>query len=382
MPYNLPKYNTSRFSIGPCVVYMGDFCTTGAACTPDTDVGAVNSGAALTTTREKTEIFQGFPKTLVDQFATQETAVLKFESIEWNLSNLSKALGAGTLDVGSDAIGSAATPAALSGSSTGPYTGTITIPSGKALVPGDVIIYDGAAVADGDDGDGALVAETGTVDYETGAVSVTFSAPPTGAVTAGGSLGELVCASGAVDTHIAFLKWPYVLPSSLTLTAQNAGGALVITDDGDGALEGDTGTPGTGENANAIEYETGRVNVTWSSVLALNSVVVAEYTGTEEETLSFGGEISFNEVAIKLVHATPKGMTVTVKIWKAQGSGAVEMTFGDDPHAFPMEFNAMVPFDPCLKLVLDWDGEVLVAGRQLFEIVITKASAACVSQCT
>lgn len=29
------------------------------------DVGGVNSGATLTTTREKTEVFQGFPKTLV-----------------------------------------------------------------------------------------------------------------------------------------------------------------------------------------------------------------------------------------------------------------------------------------------------------------------------
>lgn len=61
MPYNLPKYSAQNFSIGPCVVYMGNFCTTGAACVPDVDVGGINSGATLTTTREKTEIFLGFP---------------------------------------------------------------------------------------------------------------------------------------------------------------------------------------------------------------------------------------------------------------------------------------------------------------------------------
>jgi hypothetical protein len=100
------------------------------------------------------------------------------------------------------------------------------------------------------------------------------------------------------------------------------------------------------------------------------------------ETLSFGGEISFQEVAIKLVHQTPKGMTITVKIWKAQGSGAVEMNFGNDPHAFPMEFSGMVPFDPCLKQIVDWEGNLLVPGKQLFEVTITKAANTCASQCS
>lgn len=31
MPYNLPKYSANRFSIGPCVVYMGPFRTVGGA---------------------------------------------------------------------------------------------------------------------------------------------------------------------------------------------------------------------------------------------------------------------------------------------------------------------------------------------------------------
>ena len=96
MPYNLPSYDTTRFSIGPCLLYLG-----AAGATPSVDVGAVESGATLTTTRTKEEIFQGFPKTLVEQFATQETAVLKISGIEWNVTNLVYALGAGTTTVSS-----------------------------------------------------------------------------------------------------------------------------------------------------------------------------------------------------------------------------------------------------------------------------------------
>jgi hypothetical protein len=31
MPYNLPKYSANKFSIGPCVVYMGPFTVSAGA---------------------------------------------------------------------------------------------------------------------------------------------------------------------------------------------------------------------------------------------------------------------------------------------------------------------------------------------------------------
>ena len=190
MPYNLPQFTTTRMSIGPAVLYIGP-----SGATPTVDVGAVESGATLTTTRTKEDIFQGFPKTLVAQFATQETAVLKLSGIEWNVNNLMYALGAG----------------------------------------------------------------------------VTSSA-------------------------------------------------------------------------------------------------------TNTEVLDFGGQITFQNVALKLVHQTPYGWTINVSIWQAQGDGAVEFNFGDTHHKMPYTFNAMVPWDNTSRSCKDWAGAALAVGYQLFKVEVQKAA--------
>jgi hypothetical protein len=218
------------------------------------DVGAVQSGATLTTTREKVEVFQGFPKTLIDQMCTQETAILKFNSIEWSLPNLAKALGAGTIwDGSSEAISEAKIAASLAAS----------------------------------------------------------------------------------------------------------------------------------EAAKELSHAKVDSNATWESTaseaILAASIATSEATAAIEGTdvLTFGGDLSFTEVAIQLTHSTPKGATITIDIYKAQGNGAVEMTFGDDVHNFPMEFAAMVPFDPCTKTVLDWSGAALAPGKQMFKITIVNGPDPC-----
>jgi len=188
MPYNLPSYDVNRLSIGPCIIYLG-----AAGTTPTVDVGAVESGATLTTTRTKEEVFQGFPKTLIAQFATQETAVLKISGIEWNVNNLMYALGAG--------------------------------------------------------------------------------------------------------------------------------------------------------------------------VTAVSST---------QEVLDFGGQISFTDCALKLVHQTPYGWTVNVLIWQAQGDGSVEFNFGDTHHKMPYGFNAIVPWNNTTRNCKDWAGNVLAEGKQLFKVIVEK----------
>ena len=190
MPYNLPSYDTNRLSIGPCVLYIGP-----AGATPTVDVGAVEAGASLTTTRTKEDIFQGFPKTLIAQFATQETAVLKIDGIEWNVNNFMFALGAG-----------------------------------------------------------------------------------------------------------------------ITSSASNT------------------------------------------------------------EILDFGGQISFTNVALKLVHQTPYGWTVNVLIWNAQGDGAITINFSDTHHKLPYTFNAMVPWNNTTKVCTDWAGNTLAVGKQLFKVEIQKSA--------
>jgi len=359
---------------------MGPFQTSGGP--PILDVGAVQSGAALTTTREKVEVFQGFPKTLIDQMCTQETAVLKFNSIEWNLTNLAAALGAGILTTAADAIGEAATlaHAAWTGSGDGPYSITVPLADGQAIVPGSVELLDGVSSIATDDGNGLITGadvDTGTVNYVTGVINVTFDTGqgPT-SISGACDLGEYVCATTAVTTQELFLEFPTVEDGTVTLTFQKSGGAVAITDAASaGVLAGSGLTSGT------IEYETGKCNLVWAAALSAGKAVVATYTGTKTETLAFGGQITFSEVAIQLKHTSPKGALVQVDVYKAQGNGALEVTFGDDTHNFPMEFSGMIPFDPCSKTVKDWSGQLLPAGKQLFKITITKAAQSCQNVC-
>lgn len=90
MAFNVPSYNTDRFSFGPGILYIG-----AAGSTPAIDVGAVTVGAKLAITREILEYKQGSPATVVKKFATQEAVTLDVTGLEWNVRNLALALGAG-----------------------------------------------------------------------------------------------------------------------------------------------------------------------------------------------------------------------------------------------------------------------------------------------
>jgi len=69
VPFNLPTYDTSEFSFGPCVVYAGP-----AGTTPAVDIGAVRGGASLEITREIIEVRQGNPALPVKRYVNNETA--------------------------------------------------------------------------------------------------------------------------------------------------------------------------------------------------------------------------------------------------------------------------------------------------------------------
>jgi len=97
MAFNLPTYDTQNFSFGPGVLYIGPVGTT-----PTLDVGAVRAGAELAVARERLEVRQGSTRNLVQQYVTQETVTLTVTGIEWNLENLTYALGAGVTTAGLD----------------------------------------------------------------------------------------------------------------------------------------------------------------------------------------------------------------------------------------------------------------------------------------
>lgn len=74
---------------------------------------------------------------------------------------------------------------ATTGTTTGPYTGTATL---LPLKPNNVSVYVDGVQVGVDDGNGAIVGPditAGTVNYATGAVSVTFSSTPAAAPTVG-----------------------------------------------------------------------------------------------------------------------------------------------------------------------------------------------------
>lgn len=106
MSFNIPNYNTKRFTFGPGVMYLGP-----VGSTPLIDIGAVTGDATLEFNRTILEVLQGAPMQTVQKYAVQEQVMLKFTGIEWNLTNLSYYLGAGvttqsgpveTMDFGGD----------------------------------------------------------------------------------------------------------------------------------------------------------------------------------------------------------------------------------------------------------------------------------------
>ena len=100
MAFNVPNYDSKRFSFGPGIVYLGAPGTT-----PVIDVGAVKGDAELNIERNALEMKQGSPQTLVKSYTVEENVSIKFTSVEWNLTNLAYALGAGvTSQSGADEI--------------------------------------------------------------------------------------------------------------------------------------------------------------------------------------------------------------------------------------------------------------------------------------
>ena len=90
MAYNVPSYDTKKFSFGPGILYLGAPGTT-----PTIDVGAVKGNVEISVDRTNLAVYQGSPQSKVEQYVTKEEVVIKVTGIEWDLDNLAYALGAG-----------------------------------------------------------------------------------------------------------------------------------------------------------------------------------------------------------------------------------------------------------------------------------------------
>jgi len=87
-----------------------------------------------------------------------------------------------------------------------------------------------------------------------------------------------------------------------------------------------------------------------------------------DETFEFGGDMDVNNRALRFVHIQPDGSTIDLHIFKAEGSGALEIAFNEtDTHEFPFEFHA-------LEGSTDFEGSALAAKKKLFKITRTVAA--------
>lgn len=116
-------------------------------------------------------------------------------------------------------------------------------------------------------------------------------------------------------------------------------------------------------SVNGLEWDLSQLR------LALGAGVVDEVG--PPETFGFGGDLNIVDTAVKFVHVMPSGYTVTLRIWQAQSSADMTVTFGDDLHEFPYAFNA-------LNAANEWStstgstGAALATDEQLFRITLQK----------
>lgn len=88
-------------------------------------------------------------------------------------------------------------------------------------------------------------------------------------------------------------------------------------------------------------------------------------TSASQDTLEFGGDINIANVALRFVHETPAGHTVTLDLFTAQGVGELTLTFGDELHEMPYSFKA-------LETLTDWAGSSLASNKRLWKITKQK----------
>jgi len=155
------------------------------------------------------------------------------------------------------------------------FGGTIaTLP----VIEGTVVVQAGVQSVT-DDGDGNLTGDgVGTVDYETGVISVTWGAPPNSGenvIVTSRYLKQYQRGDVEEEVEVSAARWrgritnAPIVPSSFALSD----GAQVVIDDGAGNLIGDIDPTGK----NTLDYSTGSYDVTFASALIIGSEISSTY---------------------------------------------------------------------------------------------------------
>src|SRR5262245_25095786 len=64
----------------------------------------------------------------------------------------------------------------------------------------------------------------------------------------------------------------------------------------------------------------------WSIDRLSNAFATGNISGNK---LRFGGDVNLSRVALEFEHQMPNGGTATIRIWKAQGQGDLQLNFGE-----------------------------------------------------
>ena len=104
------------------------------------------------------------------------------------------------------------------------------------------------------------------------------------------------------------------------------------------------------------------------NVLNLAAALGAGITSSNAslETFEFGGDMGVDQYALRFVHVTPAGHTISVYLWKAEGGGGFEIAFSEGPHEFPMSFKAV-------ESQTDWASVTLANNKKMMKIKYEKA---------
>lgn len=98
--------------------------------------------------------------------------------------------------------------------------------------------------------------------------------------------------------------------------------------------------------------------IEWSLARLQDVFAAGVITGNK---FGFGGDVNLSKVAVELEHQMPAGGTATIRLWKAQGQGEVQLSLGDDVHEFPYSFRG-------LDAATNWAGGSNGLSQRLLQI--------------
>lgn len=138
-----------------------------------------------------------------------------------------------------------------------------------------------------DDGAGGFTGSgTGTINYSTGSIAVTFPSMPDAGSSVLFQWGENTAftnRSGAAGYRMPEFSWEVaqapIKPGTVTVTWQSGGATRTVTDNGTGDLTGD----GTG----SVNYATGQISLTPSYMIDAGGEFNTQYTYTPQVTERF-----------------------------------------------------------------------------------------------